>query len=447
MNYYLKKYFFLFISFFIFNTYGETESKAIEYTINHTKILKIQSSINPATFNYLKENLKKLSMKNGDLAIITLDTPGGLVSTTKEILTLIGSLEIPVAIWITPEGASATSAGSIIASAAHILVMSEGTNIGAATPIGLGKDIEQKDARAKAVNDLVALVRSLSMARGRNPNHFEKMITEAESLEARTALKENVIDQVINNQSDLFSYIEQKEIVIKGMKYKIILSPNNSVRTIEMDLGQKILNIFANPNIAYILLIVGAALLYFELQAPGGFIAGSVGVFFLFLAGIGFHVLPLNIGAALLIIFAFLLFVLEAYITSFGVLTLAGITSLIFGSLFLYRAEDSLMSLETNIIISVVASIAFYVIFIGLFFIKTYVKHKNYYASKNDYAFISKILDKKDNLFYYQIKVRGEIWKAKSTEQLSLEQKVQIINQTPTDLTFTIKKYSSKEMS
>ena len=119
---------------------------AQNYQVEKITVLEVDASINPAIFNYIESNVNKLSRKKGDLLLIKLDTPGGLVSTTKDILTLLGKKDIPLVIWVTPEGASATSAGAIIASSAHILVMSEGTNIGAATPIGLGQDIEQKDA-------------------------------------------------------------------------------------------------------------------------------------------------------------------------------------------------------------------------------------------------------------------------------------------------------------
>ena len=139
------------------------------YTISKILRLKIQSSINPATMSYLKTGFKKAQEENFHLILIEMNTPGGLVTTTKEILTLIGESEIPSAVWIRPEGASATSAGAIIASGAHLLFMSEGTNIGAATPIQMSGDIDKKsDARKKAINDLVALVQSLSEARNRN---------------------------------------------------------------------------------------------------------------------------------------------------------------------------------------------------------------------------------------------------------------------------------------
>lgn len=415
-------------------------SFANTYQVNKLTFLDVNASINPATFNYLETNLKKLSGENGDMLFVKLDTPGGLVSTTKDIMTLIGEMDFPVGVWITPEGASATSAGAIIASSAHVLVMNEGTNIGAATPITMGKDIEQKDARAKAINDLVALVRSLSKARGRNPDAFEKMISEAKSLDTEVALKDNVIDGVVHKQSDLISFLNERKIKIQGKEVQIEIKPDVLVETIEMDPGQQALNIFANPTTAYILFVIGAALLYFEFQAPGGFVAGALGVVALMLAAIGFQVLPLNFGAMGLIILAFILFILEVFITSFGVLTIGGIVSLIFGSLFLFRTDNSYIDIERSAIWSTVIGISLYVIFLGWYFVKTYIRPKNYFSQKGEEGHITNFLKEEDSEFFYQVKVNGEIWNAKSAEKLENGSKVDIVNSDQEDMILTIKK-------
>lgn len=419
---------------FIITSALASETKT--YEIKNITYLNIEASINPAVFNYLEDNFQKIAKKENQFVLIKLNTPGGLVTTTKDIITLIGSQKFPVGVWITPEGASATSAGAIIASSAHVLVMSEGTNIGAATPITMGKDIEKGDSRNKAINDLMSVVRSLSKVRGRNASEFEKMISEAKSLDARQALESSVIDKIINTKEDLLTYLENIEVNIVGEKVKLSLSSQIQETVIEMDAGQQILNIFSNPSTAYILFIIGAALLYFELQAPGGIIAGALGALCLLLAGIGFQVLPLNMGAFGLIILSFLLFVAEAYITSFGVLAIGGILSLVFGSLFLFRTDNSLIQLEYSLIISVVASISAYVLFIGWFMIKTYKKSRDRFVHTNQSGSVMKVLgDKK-----YQIKIEGEIWNASSDEELSLEDKVEVISQEKEHLNLKIKK-------
>ena len=178
-------------------------TKAEDIQINEVLELNIDSPITPATFNYIDQGFKRASKQNSDAILIKLNTPGGLVSTTKEILTLIGSSEKPVFVWISPEGASATSAGAIIASAAHILLMSDGTNIGAATPIQMSGDIEKSDVRSKSVNDLKALVQSLAQTRGRNAELFGDMIEKASSFEAKVANDQNLIDGILNKKSNL----------------------------------------------------------------------------------------------------------------------------------------------------------------------------------------------------------------------------------------------------
>ena len=410
------------------------------YAIKRAHFLEINASINPATFNYLDTHLKKFNSKYGDIAVIKMNTPGGLVSTTKDIITLIGSLNYPVIMWITPEGASATSAGAIISSSAHLLYMSEGTNIGAATPVGLGKDIDKSDGRQKAINDLVALVSSLSKSRGRNEKLFSKMITEAASFDAQTALKEGLINGIVNTQVDLLNSIDGKNIKVLGTNLKLITDPKLETTVVEMDPGQQILNIFSNPSTAYILFIIGAALLYLEFQAPGGLVAGSIGAICLILAGIGFQVLPLNYGAMGLIILSFVLFILEAYITSYGILTLGGIASLVFGSLFLFRTENAYIEIQLPLVISVVLAIVIYVLLIGLVIFKTHKKKPLFFTKKDNQGHVLKFLKKEDGKFFYHVKVNGEIWTAIAANEMQEGEKVFISQEDDEQMLLKIEK-------
>lgn len=402
------------------NLWAQTE-------ISKVHIFKIENSINPAVLNYLKTGFKKV--QSDHLILIKMNTPGGLVSTTKDIITLIGETSSPTAIWVTPEGASATSAGAIISSSAHYLFMSEGANIGAATPIGMDGDIKQKDARSKAINDLVALVKSLSESRGRDPKSFGEMITDAKSFSSDTALSRKIIDAKAKTIQDIFNFINKNPKKILGTKtqYKIT---NPEIQDVKMDLGQSLLNVFANPSLAYLLFLIGAALLYFEFQAPGGFIAGSIGVVSLILAGIAFQVLPLNLGALGLIVVSFVLFVLEAYITSYGILTLGGLAALIFGSLFLFRGNDSYLAIQTSLIISAALAIVLFMGIIAYMMIRDRKKigATDFYTFKNSYCDIVKDLGQEGDGFIYKIKVAGEYWNAFSKNKLDLDAKANIID-------------------
>ena len=394
-------------------------SQHIEHLkVNKILVLNIDSSINPATHNYIENSYQKAIREGAELVLIKLNTPGGLVTTTKAIMGVIGDANIPTAIWVTPEGASATSAGAIIASSAHILLMASGTNIGAATPIQMSEDIKNKDLRNKAINDLVALVQSLAQVRGRNTELFAKIIRDASSYTSQEALKEHLIDAIADTRSEFVEFINGRKIQLKG-RLVVLDCEHPEFVPVEWDLGQKLMNIFADPNAAYILFLIGAALIYLELQAPGGFLAGLVGLICLILSGIGFQILPVNLGALGLLLVAFILFVMEAYITSYGLLALAGLASLITGSLFLFRTDDAYISLSMDIVIAAVVTIMGFVLFVGGYIFKDMKKSKakeNYYSLIGKNCVITSCLevDKEGNQFLYQVRVGGEIWKARS---------------------------------
>ncbi|RLA64177.1 MAG: hypothetical protein DRQ88_11365 [Epsilonproteobacteria bacterium] len=404
------------------------------YEVDKILQMEINSSINPAILSYLKEGFKAAKDKGAQLILIKLNTPGGLVSTTKDILTLMGGSDIPTVIWITPEGASATSAGALIASGAHILLMAEGTNMGSATPIEITGDIKKGDMKKKAMNSLIGLIQSLAESRGRNPEAFGEMVKNATTYKSLEALEKKLIDGLANKEKDVFDAINNKMITIRGTTYKLVT--NNPVLILfEMDAGQKLLNIFANPSLAYILFLIGAALIYFELQAPGGFIAGSVGAIFLILAAIGFQVLPLNFGGIGLIVLSFILFILEAYITSYGIFTLAGISSLVAGSLFLFRTDDAYIELSTSVIASVVGAIVIFIGLIGYFLYwdighKKKKKHDDYYTLKGKHGTVTTELEShEEGIHVYQIKISGEIWKAKSKHLHKIGDIVEVIGE------------------
>lgn len=427
----------LFISLIISHHNFAQKSKDSSLTSNFTSIeehqvnkmlrLDIKSSINPATLDYLTAGFNKSVQENYGAILIVMNTPGGLVSTTKKILNLIGSSQIPVIIWISPEGSSATSAGAIISSGAHLLYMSEGTNIGAATPVQIGKDVEESDLRRKSINDLVALVTSLSKSRKRNADGFKEMIEKASSFDSQTALKTNLIDGIVNTELELRETIDGKIAHVLGKDKRLAVPINVVIEKFEMDLGQKLLDIFANPSLAYILFLIGAALIYFELQAPGGFIAGAIGVVFLTLAGIGFQVLPLNFGGLGLILLSFVLFILEIYVTSYGILSIAGLTSMVAGSLFLFRTNDSYLELSKTLIFSSTGAIGVFLGLIAYLFIR---ESKNI-GKETFNEFIGKvgtITTSKSSEGLYQIKVGGEFWKCKSERSLKEGETAKVVD-------------------
>ncbi len=407
-----------------------------------TKILKmeINSPITPATYDYLKSGIDRLGPESGaEAALITMNTPGGLVTTTKDILTMFGSSPYPVIVWVTPEGASATSAGSIISCGAHLLYMSDGTNIGAATPIQMSGDIKESDARTKAINDLVALVKGLSDVRGRNGKLFGEMISEGKSFTAREALKGNVIDGIANTEADILKELNGKSILIKGEKLKLN-SPSASIIEYKMKVSQQILAFFANPAMAYILFLIGAALIYLEFQAPGGYIAGSIGALFLVIAGIGFQVLPLNVGALLLVAVSMILFILEIYITSYGILSIAGIAALITGSMLLFKTDNAFMAINEVAIWSAIAGVLAFIGFVAYFFIKEFSQEKKeFFSLIGKEAEVLELISHTGDTYTYLVKVTGERWKATSSSEQKIGNKCTITGQSKETITLIIK--------
>lgn len=412
------------------------KSIAATLDISEISILAVNSAITPATFDYLKQNFKKLPATS--LIILRLNTPGGLVSTTKDIITMVGAQKRPFIVWISPEGASASSAGAIIASAAHFIFMSPGTNIGAATPIGLGGDIKESDARRKAMNDLTALVRSLSELRGRPPGPFEKMITGAESYTDKEALNLNIINGVFSSTRDVAEYLNGKTFNLDGVSTTLKIS-NVEYKDYEPTSGQKILEVLSNPTTAYILFLMGIALIYFEFQAPGGFIAGSVGLCFLILAAISFQVLPLDWGSMGLILAGVVLLVMEVFVVSYGLLSIAGLVAFVMGSLFLFHGDEGFISIQYPAILSSLAGVALGVGLITWYLIKERKKQpltENFFLPVGAKGSVLTKYNAKD----YQVKVRGEIWRAFSEEELELNDNIEVSFVDSKDLFIKIKK-------
>ncbi len=386
------------------------ETNQFDKAFDSDEQVHFQMGKNPAldTANFAEK-------KQFDAILITLNTPGGMVTTTKDILSLFGESSIPVIIWIKPEGASATSAGAIIASGGHFIFMARGTNIGAATPVQMGAELEKKsDLRAKAVNDLVALVQGLSEARKRNGALFGKMISEAASFSSSEAKGKNLVNGILNSRRELFKMLDGKNVSIKGKEVKLSASSGLSFKKFKMDLGLSLLNIFANPSMAYVLFLIGAALIYLELQAPGGLIAGSLGTVSLILAAIAFQLLPLNLGALALIVVSFMLFVLEIYITSYGILSLGGLAALVSGSLFLFRTDDSYLAVSRGVIISSTLAIAGFFAFIALYWLRDAKKPKAFksmFRLEGKIGTVIEVLESGAESTLVNVKVEGEIWK------------------------------------
>ncbi|HEX6181561.1 MAG TPA: nodulation protein NfeD, partial [Chitinophagaceae bacterium] len=342
---------------------------AFSFTANAQRVIviNIDGSINPASASFIERSIKKAQNEKAQCLVIKLNTPGGLLKSTRVIVGQILDAPLPVVVYISPGGAHAGSAGVFITMAAHIAAMAPGTNIGAAHPVGLqgGMDTTMD---AKATNDAAAFIRTIAEKRHRNIQWAEKAVLESASITATEAVEEGVVDLVASSFLELLDQIHGKMVVVSSGPVSIN-TKGTAVKALEMSFIEKVLNILSDPNIAYILLMLGFYGILFELYNPGAILPGIIGVIGLILGFYSLHTLPINYAGLFLIVFGIILFLLEIKITSYGMLTIGGVISLLLGSMMLIRDDPSFefARISLSVIISTtVVSAIFFVFIIGM---------------------------------------------------------------------------------
>jgi membrane-bound serine protease (ClpP class) len=304
------------------------------------EVLKIviNDTIQPITDEFIGRALTEAKNSKADALLIEINTPGGLVDSTREIIEKIVDSPVPVIVYVTPSGSRAASAGFFILESADIAAMAPGTNTGAAHPVTIGGAKMDDVMKQKIENDLAAFMRSVASRRGRNVEVAESAVRESKSFAEQEALAQKLIDYVASNEEDLFRQIAAKPIKrFDGQTVTLHLA-GSTIRIFEMTLKQKILDHLMDPNVAFLLLAVGLLSLYVEFNHPGAVVPGTVGVIFILLAAFALNLLPVRFAALALIAVAFALFALEAKFASHGVLTTGGIVLLTLGGLLLVDA-------------------------------------------------------------------------------------------------------------
>jgi membrane-bound serine protease (ClpP class) len=422
-------------SLIVLNNDLQAQSNGVVY------LIKIDASINPSTSDFIHKSLEVAASRNAKCLIIELNTPGGLLKSTRYIVSDLLTSEIPVIVYVAPSGSQSASAGVFITLAANIAAMAPGTNIGASHPVTMegNKDSVMME---KATNDAAAFIRTISEKRHRNVQWAEDAVRKSISITETEALQQNVIDLIADNVNDLLQKIDGKEV--ETSKGKVILDTKN-VQIIEYKISwfQKFLAIVSDPNIAYILMMLGIWGIILEFYHPGGILPGVVGVICLILALYGLHTLPINYAGLGLIILAIVLFILEIKITSYGMLTIGGIISLFLGSFMLIDTDSPLdvVGISFSVIITTVIVVS------GLFILLIYLvvrahKRKVVTGKQGLIGEICEVIDKIEAGGTGAVKLHGEIWNAVEeqgvNEEIPPHSKVKVI--AVNNLTLTVQK-------
>jgi membrane-bound serine protease (ClpP class) len=382
-------------------------------------VVTVNGPINPVTADYLRRNLQEAANRGDRLLLIEMDTPGGLDSSMREIVKDIFASPVPVAVFVAPSGARAASAGAVIAISADISAMAPGTNIGAAHPVAIGEKPD-KVMEAKLLNDAEAYLEGIARKRGRNVDLAKKMVRESISIPAEKALTENVIDLIADNRQDLMQKLEGRHIMHEGRETVLRLS---GVQLLHHEMGtrESILNAISDPNVAYVLMMLGLMGLFFELSNPGVILPGVIGGISLILALFAFQTLPVNYAGVLLILLAIVLFIAEIKIVSHGMLTVGGVIAMLLGSLLLFQSPDSYLRVSWSVILPTVIMTTLFFVFAAT---KAVSAHRHKPVTGREGLVGEEGNAVTDIMPEGKVFVRGEYWDAESSERISKGEKV-----------------------
>ncbi|WP_246496135.1 NfeD family protein [Chitinophaga varians] len=387
-------------------------------------MIRIDGSINPVSADFIHHSISKARAEKATCLVIYLNTPGGLLESTRNIVHDLLESPLPVVVYVAPGGAHAGSAGVFVTMAAHIAAMAPGTNIGAAHPVGLqAMDTVMSE---KATNDAAAFIRSIASQRSRNLEWAEQSVRKSLSITENEALAKKVIDLVATNQQELLGRIDGRSVKTSA-GIRVLHTKDAKITTLRMDATERILSLLTDPNIIYITLLLGFYGILFELYNPGAILPGIVGVIALVVAFYAMQALPVNYAGLALIIFAIVLFVLEIKIVSHGMLTIGGIISLLLGSLMLVHADSAWQSVRISLSV-IIAAVTVTTLFF-LFIIGAGLRAQRAKPATGMEAMMGETGEALDELDPSgNIMVHGEIWKAESVEgQIAQGEKIRVI--------------------
>jgi membrane-bound serine protease (ClpP class) len=386
-------------------------------------LIAIDGSINPAVDDFIRESIARAKSSGARALIIQLDTPGGLLSSTRTIVKEILSAPVPVIVYVAPSGAGAGSAGVFITMSAHIAAMAPGTNIGAAHPVAGGGQEVKGVMGEKIENFTASFSETIARQRGRNAEWAIQAVRKSVSVTEKEALKLNVIDIVAKDIDDLLRQSDGRKVDLNGHPHILSVKDALIVRH-EMNLKDRIINIIADPNIAYLLLMAGILGLYMEFSHPGVIFPGVAGAICLILALISLQVLPFSYAGLFLIFLGIALLIGEAFIPSFGVLGIGGVISLAIGSFLLFDTQTGDLGVDRSIIFTAVATLASFVFAISYLVYRSQ-KSKPTLGIE---GMLGQIADVKAKINPAgKVFVRGDYWNAEAEDEIDVGEKVEIV--------------------
>ena len=383
--------------------------------------ITIDGVINPVATEYILESIEDAENSGAELLVIEMDTPGGLMVSMHDIVKGILGADVPVAVYVSPSGSRAGSAGVFITIAAHVAAMAPGTNIGSAHPVKMGgaQDTSQV-MEEKIVNDAVAHIRSVAEKRSRNADWAESAIRESANITEKEALKLGVIEHIVPTVDSLLTAIHGTEVEVLSGK-RTLDTKDARIESYEMNWRQKALDILSDPNILYILFLIGITGISLELYNPGSILPGVVGGICIILFLYSVQTIPVNIAGILLIIFSAILFLLEIKIPSYGLLTIGGIVSLVLGSLMLVDSPLPFLQISWKVILGATITITLFFIFAIGYALKAYRRKPS--TGKEGLVGEEGITIDMLNPTG-QIEIHGEIWKATSDSKIKKGERV-----------------------
>ena len=387
-------------------------------------VITVQQAITAATARYVRSALEQAAATQAECLVIQLDTPGGLLDATREIVQDILSAPLPVVVYIAPAGARGASAGTIISMASHVAAMAPATHIGAAHPVSIfGGSDDNKVMGEKILNDTAAYIESLAHLRPRNVEWAISAVRESKSVIADKALELKVIDLIAEDLGDLVRQLQGREVRMSRERVVMLQTEGHPIVMQDMSISQSFMSLVSNPNLVFLLLIIGLVGLYMELSNPGLIFPGVLGAMSLLIALIAMQTLPVSYGALALMLLGVALLVAEAFVPSFGVLGIGGLACLLIGALFLLDQSLTDLRISRPMIFAAVGVVGLAALVVGRLLVKSQ-RMRPRSAQDNLIGGVGRVRSPITPPHAGQVLLNGELWRARAQVPLAADEEV-----------------------